>query len=402
MERGEPPSDASFGRASDPAPSPRPVVWILEDSPTQGAMIADVLCPQFEVRLFQDSPALLETLSTVEPEVLVLDWQLPELSGLEVLRIVRRTHDEVTLPVLILTASGDDLLVALEAGANDFATKPFSGAELRARVSTLARVRLLHDRARRAEQQHAQALVREELARKKVEERAEFEQQLIGIVSHDLRTPISAIALGAALLAKDPGLSARQSNLVARLVSSAGRASRMVRDLLDFTAVRVGNGLRMQPAVMDFHQLTRNIVSEVAMANPERQIQVRQTGDAEGHWDADRLAQLVTNLVTNALHYSPESSAVMVESHGDASSVTLLVTNQGPPIPDEVLPRLFLPMQRGVEGLESRRRSVGLGLFIVDEIVRAHAGRVDVCSTVACTTFTVRLPRALASTSVPA
>jgi DNA-binding response OmpR family regulator len=124
-----------------------PLVWVLEDSPTQGALIADALSPDFAVRLFERSPALLDALVTEQPEALVLDWYLPELSGLEVLRILRLDHDEVSLPVLILTASEDserDVLVALEAGANDFAKKPFVVAELRARLSTLVRVRLLY------------------------------------------------------------------------------------------------------------------------------------------------------------------------------------------------------------------------------------------------------------------
>jgi signal transduction histidine kinase len=231
------------------------------------------------------------------------------------------------------------------------------------------------------------------------QKRAEFEKQLIGIVSHDLRTPVGAISLGAALLAKDATLTERQANLVDRVVSSAGRASRMIADLLDFTAVRLGGGLALTLAPLDLHELARKVIAEVLLAAPlQRHIDLEHTGDASGVWDGDRLSQLITNLIANALHYSPRSSAVRVVTHGEADHVTLEVHNGGPPIPESLLPRLFLPMQRGIDEVEPSRRSVGLGLFIVDEITRAHQGTIDVRSTAeAGTSFSVRLPRALST-----
>jgi signal transduction histidine kinase len=353
-------------------------------------MVADVLAPLFEVRLFRDSLALLEALVPEQPEVLVLDWHLPEVSGLDVLRVVRQRYDEVTLPVLILTGStrsGDDLLEALEAGANDFATKPFVNAELKARVSTLARVRLLHDRARQAERRHERAL-------REIQERADFEQQLVGIVSHDLRTPVGAIALGAAMLTGDASLTAQQSKIVERIITSSSRASRMICDLLDFTAIRLGQGLPTRPAAANLHEVVEKVRVEVATAHPDRELDVRHDGDGSGAWDADRIAQVVTNLATNALHYSAVGSPVTIETGGDEKTVFVAVRNGGRPIDAAILPRLFLPMQRGTLEPKSARRSVGLGLFIVESIVRAHHGRVEVRSTESAgTTFKVHLPR---------
>ncbi len=377
---------------SDEAPPRKPSVWLLEDSPSQAARVRAVLAERFDVKLFTDSPSMLEALTLEQPEVLLLDWQVPDISGLEVLRIARATYDEVTLPALILTASGDsqsDLLEALEAGANDFATKPCAEAELVARISTLVRVRRLHDRARRAELQHERAL-------KELAERAAFEQQLIGIVSHDLRTPTSAVALGASLLAKDSTLNERQASIAGRVVSSAGRIARMIRDLLDFTAVRLGQGLPMTPVATDLHELARKVVAEVQMAHPGRQLELTLSGSTAGHWDPDRISQVITNLVTNAMHYSPHDTTVGVECRGDAPSmVSLTVRNQGPAIPTALLPELFSPLHRGPDTSDPNRRSVGLGLFIVDGIVRGHRGTVDVRSNdTEGTAFTVRLPRA--------
>ncbi|MDB4990026.1 MAG: bphP11 [Myxococcaceae bacterium] len=485
----------------------RPRVWLLEDSSQQAELVKETLQPLFEVRLFLNSPSLVEALSAEFPDVLMLDWHVPEISGLEVLRFVRQTHDEVTLPVLILTASrsdGAELLQALDAGANDFATKPLASAELRARVTTLLRVRRLHERVRRteqllatvldytpvgivvvdpkgrvmvanrraeveierlvpangnpsdytkwpilktevspldsAEQPVARALRGEEahaedfdyrledgslgtlqvsygpvrdvqgavnaavlvfqdatprvLATSKNKARAEFEKQLIGIVSHDLRTPIGAIELGVALLAKDQTLTDRQAKLVERVASSAGRASRMITDLLDFTSVRLGQGLPIQRAEVELHELTRRVVGEVRLAHSHpRRIDIEQTGNATGLWDGDRIAQLLVNLLTNALHYSPRNSTVRVATRGEPERVVLTIQNEGPPIPAELMTRLFLPMQRGSEDIEPSRRSVGLGLFIVDEIARALGGHIAVSSSLeAGTTFTFALP----------
>ncbi|QSQ20932.1 PAS domain-containing protein [Pyxidicoccus parkwayensis] len=230
-------------------------------------------------------------------------------------------------------------------------------------------------------------------------ERAGFEQQLIGIVSHDLRNPISAIILSTATQLRRRDLDERLRQPLGRILSSAERANRLIRDLLDFTQARLGGGLPMRPGPMDFHAFTRQVLDEIQVSHPERELRVEQQGDGTGAWDADRLAQLVGNLLGNALAYSPEGSPVRVTTLGEAREVVLVVHNTGTPIPAELLPRLFQPMQRGSSG-GTRNRSVGLGLYIVDQIVRAHGGSITVASKPdEGTTFTVRLPRRPFSTS---
>ena len=225
------------------------------------------------------------------------------------------------------------------------------------------------------------------------QERAGFEQQLIGIVSHDLRSPIAAITMGAAVLLRRPDMEERQRRTLERILSSAGRANRMIHDLLDFTQARLGGGLTAQRLPGDFHAIVRQVVEESQVSNPGRLLRLTQTGDGGGEWDADRLAQLVSNLLSNALHYSPPDSTVRIETRGEPEHLVLAVHNAGAPIPPEVLPRLFQPLQRGVAGV-SEGRSVGLGLYIVDQVVRAHGGSISVTSSHEDgTTFTVCLPR---------
>ncbi len=234
----------------------------------------------------------------------------------------------------------------------------------------------------------------EELARAEERRRAEFEQQLIGIVSHDLRNPITAISLGIASLLRREDLAERALKTLVRIQSSAERASRMVRDLLDFTKARLGGGISLYRMPMELHHLTRAVVDEARMSFPEREVRLEASGDGQGEWDSDRVAQILTNLITNALKYSPPGTPVLVRTLGEPESVVLEVHNQGLPIPLAVLDHLFQPMRRGTSQADSVGRSIGLGLFIVDHIVRAHGGTIDVRSSEAeGTTFGVRLPR---------
>ncbi|ATB42763.1 hypothetical protein CYFUS_008242 [Cystobacter fuscus] len=224
--------------------------------------------------------------------------------------------------------------------------------------------------------------------------RAEFEEQLIGIVSHDLRNPLNAIALSVAALLRHDDLSERQAKGIARIQAAAERATRMIRDLLDFTRARLGGGIPLQRGSCDFHALTQQVVEEVRLAHPERDVHHEGSGLGKGEWDGDRLAQVITNLVNNALAYSPPGTPVRVETRGEDGAVLLRVHNMGDPIPPELLPRLFEPLTRGKEKAGTASRSIGLGLYIVHHIVNAHGGRVEVHSSVEeGTTFTVRLPR---------
>ncbi|OJH38021.1 sensor histidine kinase [Cystobacter ferrugineus] len=237
-----------------------------------------------------------------------------------------------------------------------------------------------------------QVRLRQEAQRMAEEERSrrDFEQHLIGIVSHDLRTPLNAILLGVRQLLRREDLDASFVKCLKRLHSSTERAVRMVRDLLDFTQARLGGRLKIERAPMNVHEVVRAAVEELQATHPERELRLETRGNGQGKWDGDRLAQLVGN----ALKYSPANSVVTVRSQGWPEDVRLEVHNLGEPIAEEALPRLFQPLQRAVEGTDKTSRNVGLGLYIVDQIVRAHAGRIQVSSTAReGTLFAVRLPR---------
>lgn len=231
-------------------------------------------------------------------------------------------------------------------------------------------------------------------ANESLKRQAEFEQQLIGIVSHDLRNPLNVIQMSSSLLLQDEGLDEHATRFVVRIRNAAERATRMVRDLLDFTQARLGGGIGIERQRADVHQIVGQAIDEIETAFPGRHLDFAREGDGGGEWDPDRLAQVVQNLVTNALKYSPPDSLVRVSTRAEGDAVTLLVHNEGAPVPAEKLPVLFEPFQRVAGQVDRASRSVGLGLYIVRHIVEAHRGSLTVRSTEAeGTSFLVRLPR---------
>jgi signal transduction histidine kinase len=228
---------------------------------------------------------------------------------------------------------------------------------------------------------------------------AEFEKQLIGIVSHDLRNPLNVILLASELLRELDGLGDDGTRTVGRIQSAAESAIHLVRDLLDFTQARLGGGIHVKPRSADWHALVRAVLEDegASASFPGRRFEVLQEGDGEGEWDPDRFAQVAQNLVSNALKYSPQGSLIRVHTRVVPEEATLVVNNAGAPIPPEKLPILFEPLQRAAGQMDVASHSVGLGLYIVKQIVEAHRGSVEVQSTEAGgTTFTVRLPRVVA------
>ena len=236
------------------------------------------------------------------------------------------------------------------------------------------------------------------LEKSRLDETAEFRERLIGIVSHDLRNPVSVIMTASAALMRWEQLDQTSINkLVSRIQSSGRRAADMIRDLLDFTQARLGSGIPIGRKVADLHDIVRQVVDELEVTHPRRSFSLQHVGDARGEWDPDRLAQVVGNLLSNAIAYSPESSIIRITTDGTASSaVEFSVHNAGDAIPSELLPHLFEPMRRASADLTNMHRSVGLGLYIVKHIVEAHGGEVAVTSSNdGGTLVRVELPRQL-------
>jgi signal transduction histidine kinase len=208
-----------------------------------------------------------------------------------------------------------------------------------------------------------------------------------------LRNPLQAIATSSTLLLKDSAPDSPQRKRAARILTSVQRMDHLIRDLLDYARVSQGGTLPIQRRHMSLEDPCRIVVDELLAAYPERDIHLDLRGDLTGEWDMDRLAQLLGNLVVNAFTHGARGVPVEVRADGDGADVVLEVANAGNPIPHSLLPRLFQPFTRADAGGDALK-GVGLGLFIVQEIVTAHGGHVQVTSTRETgTLFRVRLPR---------
>ena len=222
---------------------------------------------------------------------------------------------------------------------------------------------------------------------------AEFQEQLMGIVSHDIRSPLGAIMNWSRVLAES-GTAEQAQQTSKRIATAAVRIERLTRLLLDFTRTRLVGGVAIEPRGMDLKDLAAKVAHEFRVAFPQRTVEVEHKGNTVGTWDPDRLGQVASNLVENALKYSPAETPVRLAVRGVRNKVVLEVSNAGRPIPDNLLPHLFEPFRRGPQTARTLKMSYGLGLYIVREIVQAHGGTIEVSSSEdAGTTFTVTLPR---------
>jgi PAS domain S-box-containing protein len=223
-------------------------------------------------------------------------------------------------------------------------------------------------------------------------ETVRFNELFTGVLGHDLRNPLGAI-MTAAQLALSRGTSDKVAKPLSRILSSSARMGRMIEQLLDFTRVRMGGGLPMTPSPMDLSSVVRQAIDELEDANPEWTLTFEHTGGTVGTWDADRLAQVFSNLVANAVQHGDPAGGVRVRVDGSfADRVRIDVHNLGA-IPASELPNLFEPLTGGRRS-RAGSRGLGLGLYITREIVRSHGGTIAVTSSEADgTRFVVDLPR---------
>lgn len=315
-------------------------------------------------------------------DAVLLDLSLPDARGIDAVTRVHAAAPDV--PIVVLTGLEDEAtaLRAMQEGAQDYLIKAEVSAPLLGRALRYAVARVRVEAAERREEVAADA--------------AQLREQFMAVLSHDLKSPLTAIAMNAGLLMDRPVLADRERKLVGRITRSADRMGRMIRDFLDFTRTRLGGGFELERAPGSLADLCRHVVEEVEAAHQDRVVRFRADGPGAGLWDSDRMAQVVSNLIGNSLLYSPPDSPIDVSIGGDASQVVLEVHNQGEPIPPDMLAVIFDPYFRvRAGGRPGSNQGLGLGLYIANQIVLAHGGTITVRSERETgTTFRVRLPSA--------
>lgn len=201
--------------------------------------------------------------------------------------------------------------------------------------------------------------------------------------------------MGATVLTKSDSVDDREARIAARILNSGNRMNRLVSDMLDLTRTRLGAGIPITPKPMDLLRTCELVIAELEAIHPGRALRLQAKGELQGEWDGDRLTQMISNLVANALQHGGKDSPVSLVAEAHRETVVLRVHNEGPPIAAKAMGMLFEPMVRmPTEGDDRNPSGLGLGLYIAREIVTSHSGTVTVTSTKKHgTTFTVTIPR---------
>jgi PAS domain S-box-containing protein len=220
--------------------------------------------------------------------------------------------------------------------------------------------------------------------------------QILAVVAHDLRNPLSALRMTATMLNKPQEMtSTRRMELAERMLGTIGRMEALVATLVEHAQSERGMELRLQRGPTDLDEIYAKVKRDLDVLFPGCAIQVTRRGRLEGHWDAPRIQRVLSNLLTNAIKHGAFDVPVTLTLDGSSDDVVWFsVHNQGKPMAAELLPRLFEAFAIGTPLHDGRRRQLGLGLFIVDHLVTAHGGKVSAASsTEDGTTFIVTLPR---------
>lgn len=352
-------------------------ILIVDDIP-QNLVAMEALLQRDSLRILKATSGAeaLELLLLHDVALALLDVQMPEMDGFTLAELMRGAQRTRHVPIIFLTASPNDptrSFQGYESGAVDFLHKPIDPHVIHSKVNVF--IELYQNRM----------LLR---ARNEMLERAlKLNETMIAVLTHDLRTPLSVVMLCADSLRAhvQEGPLART---VSALESSTMRMSRMISQLLDFSRIR-SDVLRLEVQDGDLGMIAETVVNELRHTHPGRIIELAVEGSLKGLFDADRLGQVFSNLIGNALQHGVAGKPVEVTVDGrDADHLRIVVRNAGQ-IPDDQLARIFEPFK----GAHGRSEGLGLGLYIVDQFARAHGGDVSVRNDDGHAIFDVRILR---------
>ena len=349
-------------------------VLVVDDVPQNlMAMRALLQRPGVRVLTAASGAEALELLLEHDVALALLDVQMPEMDGMALAELMRGTQRTREVPIIFLTASPTDpkrSFRGYEAGAVDFLHKPIESKVILSKVGVF--VELYQQRRQLQERNEA------------LERLLKLNETMMAVLTHDLRTPLSAITLSAEVL-KLRAADDVQRQSADRIRSSSRRMARMIEQLLDFSRIRSGV-LTLRPQPGSLAAVCDAVVGEM---QPGAAIEVEAIGDLQGSFDADRMAQVFSNLIGNALQHGSQGAPVRVVLDGrDAGRLRASVSNAGR-LPEVMLPRLFDPFRpEGQHG-----GGLGLGLYIVDHFVRAHGGTVEGGNTAEGALLRFEMPR---------
>jgi len=214
--------------------------------------------------------------------------------------------------------------------------------------------------------------------------------RFISILGHDLRDPLATVGAAAHLLSRSQGVGDRDKQRAMTIVNASSRMARLIGDVLDFAQGHLGGGIPIKLERCDMGATCQAAVEEVRNGHPDRLVEFSTKGDLVGLFDRDRVSQAIGNLISNAVHHGQGPIGVLVCEAGDRNAIETRVTNSGKPIPAASIARIFDPFVHLGDQAKGR---LGLGLFVVAQIARAHGATCDVSSSEQETAFSIRWPR---------
>jgi two-component system sensor histidine kinase/response regulator len=359
-----------------------PVKFLVVDDLEDNLLALSALLRDLDVEILaaRSGREALELLLQHDVALALLDVQMPEMDGFELAELMRGSERTRRVPIIFVTAGLRDAhrhFRGYEAGAVDFLYKPIDPHILHSKAG------VFHQLHRQRQQMDAHLAELSETLR--------LNEVFAAVLGHDLRNPLSAIVASAHVLRQNQDPMAR--DMGQRVLNSSRRMSRLIEDLLDFSRARLAGGITVRPEPGDLGEMTRRVLQEHQAAAPGRLIELTQEGSLRGLFDGERVAQMTSNLLGNALQHGGSDGDIRVHLDGsDAARVRMSVSNPGE-IPPQLLEEIFEPF-RGRRGKQcGRGDGLGLGLYIVQQLARAHGGEVSVSSGEGRTCFTIAFPR---------
>ena len=330
------------------------------------ALSALLRAPDVEVLEASCGTDALELLLAHDVALALLDVQMPNMDGFELAELIRGSARTRDVPLIFVTAGSRDLhrtFKGYDSGAVDFLYKPIEPRILKSKADVFFQLY-------RQKRQLAREL-------RERTETLRMNEMFIAMLGHDLRNPLGAILASARALELQATADEGIRRIGSRVVSSSRRMGRLLDDMTDLARTRLGQGIPIVREAIDLEPVVSQVVEELRASHPEHRIDVTRGGDLRGTWDSGRISQVISNLVANALLHGRSDEPVELALDGTApDSVAIRVRNAGR-IAAEVLPHVFDPF-RGGAAQPGQARGLGLGLYIVQQVVLAHGGRIEV------------------------
>ncbi|MBC7810603.1 MAG: response regulator [Burkholderiales bacterium] len=358
-----------------------PLMLVVDDEPANRSLLKRLFQQQFNVKAVGDGQTALDMLAQAPFDMVLLDIMMPEMDGLEVLEIMRGRPSTCETPVILISAlsGADDVVQGLKLGANDYIVKPIDTDVTYARVQTQLMLKRLQDERKEiiADLQAAN----------------ELKDQFLRIASHDLKGPLGNIRLAQHLLRKIVADNEKGNSLLDMIETTVEKMNALIMEFLDTSAMQSGKvDMRMSDAPLD--RMIEDVVEQQQLTAIKKDILLDlQRSDLTILADPERFKQALTNLVSNAIKYSPSNSVVTIWTEISDQCARIHVSDQGQGIPVEERDRLFTMFGKLTPRPTAGESSTGLGLWIVKHLVTLQNGQVGVeCPSEGGSIFWIELP----------